>query len=466
VSPRTYQQALDYLYSFIDYSLQRNFTYTSANLDLRRVHAFLDLLGNPHRRYPVIHIAGTKGKGSVSAMMASALQADGYRTGLYTSPHLADFCERIRVDGKNIEPARLAEMVDRIEATMDKVPGLTTFELTTAIGFLFFAEEKVEAAVVEVGLGGRLDATNVVEPLVSVITSLSYDHTKILGNTLTEIAGEKAGIIKPGIPFVSAPQEAEAMQVLRAAAEQRGSPMVLVGRDWHFSPHRHSLEGQSFYIWPAGDQAIIDQMLAQGQELEWAPAQFDIPLLGYHQVVNAAVAYAALRTASERGLRVTERGIRAGFQSVQWPGRFQVISRYPFVVVDSAHNRDSARKLRTALDDYFPLRRVVLLLGASDDKDIDGILDELLPRVARVVTTQTTHPRAAETEALAEKIRARGCPVEGVQEPAQALAQALRQTGREDVLLSAGSVFLAAAVLAEWPAVRDTMLSAAARSGI
>jgi dihydrofolate synthase/folylpolyglutamate synthase len=242
--------------------------------------------------------------------------------------------------------------------------------------------------------------------------------------------------------------------------------MVLVGRDWHFSPHRHSLEGQSFYIWPAGDQAIIDQMLAQGQELEWAPAQFDIPLLGYHQVVNAAVAYAALRTASDRGLRVTERGIRAGFQSVQWPGRFQVIFRHPFVVVDSAHNRDSARKLRTALDDYFPLRRVVLLLGASDDKDIDGILDELLPRVARVVTTQTTHPRAAVAEALAEKIRARGCPVEGVREPAQALALALRQTGREDVLLSAGSVFLAAAVLAEWPAVRDTMRSAVARSGI
>jgi dihydrofolate synthase / folylpolyglutamate synthase len=459
VSPRTYQQALDYLYSFIDYSLQRNFTYETANLDLRRVIAFLELLGNPHQRYPVIHVAGTKGKGSVSAMIASALKAAGYRTGLYTSPHMIDFCERIRINGKNIDTERLAQLVDQMEDPIQQIPALTTFELMTSLGFLYFAEEQVDAAVIEVGLGGRLDATNVVDPLVSVITSLSYDHTKILGNTLAEIAMEKAGIIKPGIPFVSAPQEAEALKVLSAVAETRKSRMVLVGRDWHFAPHRRSLEGQSFYLWPASDQEHIDRILEQAGELEWVPARFEIPLLGHHQIINAATAYAALRTASDRGLSISEDDVRSGFLAVQWPGRFQVLQKAPYVVLDSAHNRDSARKLRTALDDYFPLHRVVLLFGASEDKDIDGMLDEMLPRVDQVVVTQTIHPRAASAEKLAEKIRERGCPVESAADPASALAQALHLCAPEDVLLVAGSVFMAAAVLAEWPAVRDTVRS-------
>jgi dihydrofolate synthase / folylpolyglutamate synthase len=324
---------------------------------------------------------------------------------------------------------------------------------------LFFAEEKAEVAVIEVGLGGRLDATNVVSPLVAVITSLSYDHTKILGNTLSEIAMEKAGIIKPGIPFVSAPQEAEAMQVLCAVETQRNAPMVLVGRDWHFASHRRTLEGQSFYLWPASDQVYIDKILEQGSELEWAPARFDIPLLGHHQIVNAATAYAALRTASERGLRIHEEAIRTGFQSVHWPGRFQILQKAPYVIVDSAHNRDSARKVRTALDDYFPTHPVVLLFGASDDKDIDGMLDEILPRVERIVVTQTLHPRAACASVLAEKVRERGCPVDAISEPAAALKHALQISSSETVVLVAGSVFLAAAVLAEWRAVSDTVHS-------
>jgi len=423
------------------------------------VQAFLDLLGNPQRNYPVIHVAGTKGKGSVSAMIASALQAAGYRVGLYTSPHMQDFCERIRLNGKNIDEHRFAALVDHMEAHIAQVPGLTTFELTTCLGFLFFAEEHVDAGVIEVGLGGRLDATNVVHPMVSVITSLSYDHTKILGNTLAEIAREKAGIIKPGIPCVCAPQEAEAMKVLSIVAAERTSQMILVGRDWHFASHRRSLEGQTFYLWPDSDQIYIDKILEQGSELEWAPARFDIPLLGHHQIVNAATAYAALRTAAEHGLKISESEIRAGFHSVVWPGRFQILQKAPYVIVDSAHNRDSARKVRTALDDYFPLHRVVLLFGASDDKDIDGMLDELLPRVERVVVTQTVHPRAACAEKLAEKVRERGCPVEATSGPAAALEFALQHTAPEDVLLVAGSVFMAAAILAEWPAVRDTVRS-------
>jgi dihydrofolate synthase/folylpolyglutamate synthase len=188
----TYQQALDYLYSFIDYSLQRTYQYSDHTFDLGRVRTLLSLLGDPHRKYAVIHVAGTKGKGSVSAMADSVLRAAGSRTGFYSSPHLIDFCERIRMSGKPIAPGRLTELVDGLQVSVAKVPGLTTFEITTAAAFEYFAQERADVVVAEVGLGGRLDATNVVTPQVAVITSLSYDHTHLLGNTLAEIAFEKA----------------------------------------------------------------------------------------------------------------------------------------------------------------------------------------------------------------------------------------------------------------------------------
>ena len=202
----TYDEALDYLYSFVDYSLQRSYRYSPATFDLARMRELLQKLSNPERSYKVIHVAGTKGKGSVSALCASALRAAGYRTGFYTSPHLVDYAERIQADGHDLPHERLAELVEEIRPVVETVPRLTTFEITTALAFLYFAREKVDAAVVEVGLGGRLDATNVVHPLVSVITSLSLDHTHLLGHTLAEIAREKAGIIKPGVPVVIAPQ--------------------------------------------------------------------------------------------------------------------------------------------------------------------------------------------------------------------------------------------------------------------
>ncbi len=391
----TYQQALDYLYSFIDYSLQRTYQYSSRTFDLGRMHALLSLLGDPHKQYAVIHVAGTKGKGSVSAMLESILRAAGLRTGFYTSPHLIDFCERIRLNGAPISHDCLAELVASLRGQVDKVPGLTTFEITTAAAFKYFKEEHVGVVVAEVGLGGRLDATNVVTPIVSVITSLSYDHTHLLGNTLAEITREKAGIIKPGIPVVSSPQEGEAMKVLLAVSEERHAPLSLVGRDWHFVPDRHDLEGQSFFLWPAQKQAEVDALLARGGDLRPISARYEIPLLGYHQIINAATAVAALHAVEDRGPAVPEEAVRAGLRSVRWEGRFQLLNRSPAVVVDSAHNVDSARRLRIALDDYFPTRRVVLILGVSDDKDIAGMLDELLPRVSRVIATRSSHPRAA-----------------------------------------------------------------------
>jgi dihydrofolate synthase/folylpolyglutamate synthase len=455
----SYQQALDYLYSFIDYSLQRTYQYSPHTLDLGRMHRILALLGDPHKGYAVIHVAGTKGKGSVSAMVESVLRAAGHRTGFYASPHLIDFCERIRLNGEPISHGRLAELVGSLRGPVAEVPGLTTFEITTAAAFQIFKEEQADVVVAEVGLGGRLDATNVVTPLLSVITSLSYDHTHLLGDTLAEITREKAGIIKAGIPVVSAPQDGEAMQVLLEISRERGAPLILVGRDWHFVPDAHALEGQSFYLWPAADQAEVSATLAQGGDLRRNALRYEIPLLGYHQVINAATAVAALRTARDRGLRVPEETIREGLRSVRWEGRFQLLNREPAVVVDSAHNVDSARRLRTALDDYFPTRRVVLLFGASDDKDIAGMLDALLPRVSRLIATRSTHPRAATPEKIAALAQERGCPAEVSGDPAPALIQALALVGPGDVLLAAGSLFVAGAVLEEWPSIREKYLA-------
>jgi dihydrofolate synthase / folylpolyglutamate synthase len=465
VNISTYQQALDYLYSFIDYSLQRTYTYSDHAFDLGRVHALLALLGDPHRKFAVIHVAGTKGKGSVSAMADSVLRAAGYRVGFYSSPHLIDFCERIRMGGSPIAPGRLTDLVDGLRGAVEKIPGLTTFEITTATAFRFFAEERADVVVAEVGLGGRLDATNVVTPQVAVITSLSFDHTHLLGNTLAEIAREKAGIIKPEIPVVSSPQEGEAMRVLLDVAAERRAPLTLVGRDWHFSPRNHDLDGQSFDLWSAREQALMDEMLDRSGEPQWMPMRYEIPLLGYHQVINAVTAVAALHVLKDRGWKIPDAAIREGLRSVRWEGRFQVLNRSPLVIVDSAHNRDSARRLRTALDDYVPGRRIVLLFGASDDKDIAGMLDELSPRLLRMVATRSTHPRAADPEKIAALARERGFPAEVVVDPAQALESALRLAGSEGVLLAAGSLFLAGAVLTEWPRLNRKILQPKEQAG-
>ncbi len=231
---KAYNLALDYLYSFVDYSLKHASELAKADFNLDRMFALMESLGNPQKKYPIIHVAGTKGKGSTSALCASALIASGYKVGLYTSPHLEDYVERIQVTGEPISHGEMVELVEEIKPAVAKIPMLTTFEITTAIGFLAFARAGVDAAVIEVGLGGRLDATNVVTPKVSVITSLSMDHTAVLGDTLGKIAGEKAGIIKEGVPVVSSPQKEEALKVLLRVAGEKNAPLSLVGRDFEF----------------------------------------------------------------------------------------------------------------------------------------------------------------------------------------------------------------------------------------
>lgn len=430
-----YQAALDYLYSFVDYSLTRNFRNAPEKFDLGRMFAFLNLLGNPHQRYPVIHVAGTKGKGSTARLMASVLQEAGYQTGLYTSPHLQEYTERIQVNSDPIDMGTLAELVEYLKPYVEQVERLTTFEITTAAAFVYFARQQVDVAVIEVGLGGRLDATNVVTPLVSVITSLSMDHMNVLGDTLGKIALEKAGIIKPGRPVVSSVQQAEAQKVVEMAAAERGSPLAAVGQDFLYTPTSHSLAGQDFQVWKAGGQ----------------PEMLHIPLLGLHQVENAATAYAALCVAREQGLdRINNAAIRTGFAKALWPGRFEILHLDPPVIVDSAHNRDSARRLAETLEDYLPGRPVTLIFGASDDKDVEGIFAELLPRASRVIATQSIHPRAMEASRLAALAGHHQIPAEAVVPIEHAVDLALQRAGRSGVVLATGSIFIAAAVREIW----------------
>ena len=445
-----YQSTLEYLYSFVDFSLLHQPQITPDQFNLERMRAFASLLGDPQKAYPVLHVAGTKGKGSVSALCASALCAAGYTVGLYTSPHLDDYAERIQVDGASIPHADLVNLVEELKPWIVQVPNLSTFEITTALAFLYFARREVDVAVIEVGLGGRLDATNIVTPIVSVITSISYDHTQLLGNTLAEIAMEKAGIIKPGRPVVLAPQPLEAYQAVEHAAHQRSAPLYRVGKDYLFTPLKHSLQGQSFIIWPAIGGAQPEAAYTAEAEQIQEPVKLTIPLLGLHQVDNAATAYVALQVAAQVGLFITDDTIVTGFRQVQWPARFEILQQEPLVVVDSAHNRDSALHLRQTLDDYLPGKPITMIFGASEDKDIAGMFAELLPRVRRLVLVKSFHPRAADPEKLANLARPSSCLVTIIPDVADALMETLHQAERDEIILVAGSIFVAAGARIAW----------------
>ncbi len=442
---KKYEESLDFLYSFIDYSLKRNFRNAAEKFNLDRMRKFMQLLGNPQNDYKIIHVAGTKGKGSVSALCANVLVAQGYQTGLYTSPHMVNFAERIQINGINISKEELVAIVEKLKPVTDEVSKITTFELTTALALVHFSLRKVDFAVVEVGLGGRLDATNIVMPNVSVITSISYDHTSILGNTLSEIANEKGGIIKPGVPVVIAPQKKEARLKLREIAHERNAPIIQVGRDYLYAAESHSLDGQTLLIWTPNEQPLVDEFIESAGRDVWSPTRLRIPLVGYHQVENAATAYAALKTIEKSGVEIKQESYQKGFATVKWPGRMEILHNHPTLVIDSAHNRYSALKLRQAMDDYFPGLPILLVFGASEDKDIEGMFEELLPRVWRVIATQSTHPRSIDAKTLVDMAHHFGRPAQAIVPMEDALSTALDEAGQEAVVLVTGSIFVAAA---------------------
>lgn len=425
----TYPDALAFLGSLINYEKTGQYDYRTA-LKLGRMQKLAGLLGDPQAGIRSVHVAGTKGKGSTAAFIASILTSAGLRTGLYTSPHLVSFRERIRLDGTLIGEDALARFATKVR---DLLPGMegdqpTFFEVYTALAFLYFQEEKADCAVYETGLGGRLDATNIIDPLVSVITPISYDHMDILGRTLGAIAGEKAGIIKEGGVCVVAPQEGEALEVIEAACKERNARCILLGRDVRFKEVVGGESGEVFSVSSPGGEY----------------PNLETGLLGSHQVVNAATAIAAVEALRPGGIIVPPDAIREGVKRARWPGRLEIAGHDPLLVLDGAQNRASAAALAAAVQKIFDYRRLVLVLGISKDKDIAGILDELIPLADTVVLTRSNVPgRALEPLRLAEAVRQKGHAAPIV---TTAVAEALRRSrtlaSPDDLILVTGSLFV------------------------
>ena len=406
----TYPEALQYFDSFLNYEQTLAYRYPEA-FSLERVQDFLRRLGDPQGRYPTLHVAGTKGKGSTCAFAASILQAAGVKTGLYTSPHLFSIRERFQINGTWISEQEMAEVVEQVRRM---APGkeLTYFEVTTACAFLHFARANVDAAVVEVGLGGRLDATNVLLPEAAAITPISFDHMDKLGNTLAEIAREKAGILKAGVPTVVAPQWPEAMEVIERVAKEVGAPL-------------HRIE----------------------QEV---PPKIQVPLLGRHQRINAATAIRLVELSAEKSSvsRIGEEAVRRGIAQTQWPGRCQLIEGTPPFLLDGAQNTESARVLKETVQELFPDRPVCLVVGASADKDLEGIARVWGPWAKQIILTRAEHPRAAPLENLRQAFS----PYSGVIQEALSVEEALRfarsKSGLEELVVVSGSLFVVAEAIA------------------
>ncbi len=442
-----YQQALDYINSYTDYE-KTPMPHAAANYDLRRVDEILARLGNPHRKAKSVHIAGTKGKGSTAAMIASVLTTSGYTTGLYTSPHLHTLRERIRVDGELISEDELVTLVQKLEPEVEVVNQkatygkLTTFELLTALGFMYFSLRQADFQVLEVGLGGKYDATNVINPEVCIIVSISFDHMEILGNTLAEIATEKAGIIKPGSIVVTSPQPDEAARVIEDACLKCGVSLVKVGSD---------------VTWQSIDFNLTRQRLRVRGMLN--SYEVSIPLLGDHQLDNAATAVATLEVLAEKGFDISQDSITVGLAQVNWPGRFQVLSNHPIVVVDGAHNPYSARKLKESLKQYFNPDKAILVIGASSDKDMAGMASELAPLFGEVIITCSQHPRVMAPARIFAEFGKYDVATQVADDVPAALALALASAGDSDLICVTGSLFVVAEAIEEANRLCLTMLN-------
>lgn len=431
-----YQEAVDWLFQVRRFGPERT---------LDPIRRLAGMLGDPQSRFKAIHVTGTNGKGSTSAMIASILRAAGYSVGLYTSPHLERFTERIVVDGEKIpeeDVVRLTRLIRPLVKSLDGEPERVHplfFDIVTAMAFKYFEERHVDFAVLEVGMGGRLDATNIVEPLVSVITNISLEHTQVLGDTVLKIAYEKAGIIKPNSVLVTATQDDSVYALFDETCERLNTEIHRVGEDITFHRLGGDLDGQSF---------IVEGL--RGSYTLYTP------LLGGYQLYNAATAVGAVEALSRHNIDVSGSAISEGLASVEWPGRFEVVQRSPLVVLDSAKDSEAMRALAEAVGEL-PHRRVIAVVSISSDKNIPVMIGNLAPVVdSFMVTSHSVMGRAADRERIGIEIERQGKPWESIERVEDAMRRALEEAGEQDMILVAGSVFVVGEARRLWKGSKST----------
>ena len=468
-----YQEALAYLYSLSDFERSGHFT-RNPEENLPRELRLLEALGNPQLSYTNTLIAGTKGKGSTAVFIERVLREAGLRTGLYTQPDLHTFRERMRVNGRLISEDEVAELVPVIRDAADVIQRrrefgpFITYEIATALALYYFHRQHVQHAVLEVGLGGRLDATNVTHPLVSVIASISYDHTQILGETLTEIATEKAGIIKPGGIVVTSARPPEALLAIAAVCQKQHAHVIRIGAADGDPAQVEVEEGRL----PALSYRYrLEERTEEHQRFtvltpERTYTNLEIPLAGQHQLENATLALAALEMLRNQGISWDEQTLREGLRNVRWPARIDVVEHNPTIVVDGAHNADSMEKLLLALHDSFALHRLIVVLSLTRDKDLAGVA-RALANVDIVILTRMMNPRAATIEHMQEAFAEHAPRVTtyATQDSRAAMKLALDLAESSDLICATGSLYLAGEVL-RWAAGRGDTVAAASIEGV
>ena len=453
----SYEQAVEFLFSRVNYERLSGMQYTGDDFKLDRMRELLRRLGDPQETIPAVHIAGTKGKGSTAALTAQILSAAGIRAALFTSPHISAFEERMAVGG--VYPARheLVELVRQLAdvvTDLDKTPGQmspTYFEIATALAWLYFQERRAEIAVLEVGMGGRLDATNLCRPAVSIITSISRDHTRQLGSRLEQIAREKAGIIKQKVPVVSGVTSDPARAVIVETCQSRNAPLSLLGRDFgyrYFPATSARVETPDDAPGNAPGNAP-DNHGGSTVDIETPGKQWRnlaLPLVGEHQARNLALATVAVQRLQEQGWKIPDAAIGTGLTHFRWPGRIEVLSRQPTVIIDAAHNWEAVAALLRTLDESFAARRRVLVFAATRDKDVPGMLRQLLPKFDTVVVTCfQNNPRHVPVETLVSMVRGlTDQPLHAAADAAAAWKLARRFAARDDLICITGSFFIAA----------------------
>ena len=428
----TYAKALRFLNTLSDYERLRIVRYNSTNFDLDRMRTLLRKLGNPHEHFRSVHVAGTKGKGSTCAMVASMLRACGYKVGLYTSPHLVDIRERIQIDGEMISQAEFMRLARTMEGIVSHSrPTPTYFDVLTAMAFKYFAEQKVDIAVVETGLGGRLDSTNVLKPEVTAITSISKDHMAQLGNTLEKIAEEKAGIFKRGIPAITAQQTPEVEAVLQRVAQKVGAPFDVCGKSIEFSYRFES----SRMLGPHNRICLT----TPGSKFE----HLAVPLLGEHQAINCGLALSILDKLKNRGIAINDARAMEGLTKTQLPGRMEMVSQTPRVLVDGAHNAASLDALMRAIGQHILYDSMVVIFGCCGDKDVSGMLDRITSGADKVIFTPVNNIRTADPEELAARyVEQYGKMAQVARSLPDALEIAYRAVSKEDLITITGSFYL------------------------